>query len=432
MTRVVIVGTGPCGMEAALGARRRDPSAEITVVSEETDRPIARTALMYVLAGQLDAAGICPYPRDVFDGAGLRFLRCRAAAVGDHVLQLADGRSLPFDRLLLATGSVARAPPWPGATLPGVGHFVTAQDLDWLCAELHGDAPRFPGLGAGPYLGAAVRGGPCRSPVVIGGGLIGIEVVETLLAAGRRPVFLLRDDAFWPVALDAHESTFIVDRLRAHGVDVRTGVTVTGLHGDAVGVRSVVTDAGPVHADCVVVAIGVRPNTAWLEGQVGLDAATGGVVVDAGLRTDRPDVFAAGDCAAVRWSDGSVRPELLWYTAKAQGAVAARVLTGDATATYVRGVWTNAAKLMDVEYYTAGRCLGTPAWRHDEVGAVRSTIRVHAHDGRVVGLSALGRRWQVATWVRWIEEGRRLDWVRAHLATSSFDTEFVPAWAGGS
>jgi phenylglyoxylate dehydrogenase epsilon subunit len=293
---------------------------------------------------------------------------------------------------------------------------------------LHGDAVRFPGLGLGPYAMRAVRGGACAAPVVIGGGLIGIEVVETLIAAGRRPVFLLRDDAFWPIALDAVESAWVVGRLRAHGVDVRTGVRATGVRADARGVCAVLTDAGEIAADLCVVAIGVRPNTDWLEGLVDLHPASRGVLVDSGLRTSVPDIWAAGDCAAVPWADGTVRPELLWYTSRDQGRVAGRALTGDRQARYQRGVATNAAKLLDTEYLTAGRCEGAPAARMEERGPVRSLLRIHADEGVVVGFSSLGSRWHVATWVRWIEERRSVDWVRRNLTDASFDTEFVPAW----
>ncbi len=435
MKRWVIVGTGPAGVEAALEARRRDAEAEITIISEETERPISRTALMYVLCGQLDAGGISPWAPDLFPGASIRFLRARVKSLGNHVVGLHDGTTVPFDRLVLATGSVARSPPWPGADARGVGTFVTAQDLDWLAGELHGDAPRFPPLGTKdtPYRRREVRGGRAESPVVIGGGLIGIEVVETLLAAKRRPVFLLRDDAFWPIALDETESKWIVHRLREHGVDVRTQSNVSSITANEEGIQGIETDAGSIPCDLCIVAIGVRPNTAWLAGTIDLDEASGGIRVDEGLRTSAPNVFAAGDCAAVPQPDGKHRPELLWYTGRDQGRAAGRALAGDRRAVYRRGVAYNAAKLMDVEYMTAGNCEGTPAWRHQERGAVRSLLRIHTDpDSRVTGLSSLGRRWEVSTFVRWIEEGRSLTWVRTHLRAASFDTEWVPAWTEGS
>ena len=210
---------------------------------------------------------------------------------------------------------------------------------------------------------------------------------------------------------------------------MRTGVRVEGLVGDAEGrVAAVRTDGGETPADLVVIAIGVVPNTDWLGDAVRRDAA-GGIVVDAALRTSAPDVWAAGDCASVPWTDGTVRPEPLWYTARDQGRVAGRQLLGD-DATYVRGTWYNSAKLMDVEYTTVGRVnVGVPgerSWFFEETGPVRSTTRIVHVDGRVIGFNFLGRRWDHTVCARWIEERRPLGWVLDHLGRAAFDTELVP------
>ena len=102
-------------------------------------------------------------------------------------------------------------------------------------------------------------------------------------------------------------------------------------------------------------------------------------VVDAGLATSVDGIFAAGDCAAVRWYHGARMPEQLWYTARDQGRAAARRLCGDANE-YARGLWYNSAKLMDIEYTTAGlvsmNVEGERTWSYEERGAVRSTISV--------------------------------------------------------
>jgi NAD(P)H-nitrite reductase large subunit len=147
------------------------------------------------------------------------------------------------------------------------------------------------------------------------------------------------------------------------------------------------------------------------------------------LKTSAPDVFAAGDCASVRWFDGTRRPEQLWYTARDQGRVAGRRLLGDSPR-YERGAWYNSAKLMDIEYTTAGlvnwNLDGEKSWFFEEQGTVRSTTRVVVQQDRVVGFNMLGRRWDHSVLIRWIEEQRSLDWVLAHLNDAAFDTELVP------
>ncbi len=446
--RVVIIGNGVAGIEAALAVRAREPSWVITIVSEESDHFFSRTALMWVHSGQLSHACIEPYERDLY--AQRRFARVRARAIGldpeAREVRLAGGLApLAYDRLLVACGSRPRSPPWPGAALRGVGHFVTHQDLAWLEREVWGGPSRAgPPPRADAHLAAtderspyrprpdgfAARGGPPRHPVVIGGGLIGIEAIEVLVAAKLRPTFLVREEWFWPMALDATEAGWITERLRAHGVDVRLEESVEALEGDGA-LAKVRTDRGELPADVCVVAIGVVPNTEWIGDALERDAA-GGIVVGADLAASAADVFAAGDCASVPWSPGVSRPEQLWYTAREQGRVAGRRLCGDA-AEHARGLAYNSAKLMDIEYTTAG-LVGTNAegereWRHEERGAVRSTLRIVESRDRVIGFNALGRRWDHSVWLRWIRERRSLAYVLDHLAEASFDTEFVPPLA---
>ncbi|MBX3250647.1 MAG: FAD-dependent oxidoreductase [Myxococcales bacterium] len=449
--RVVIIGNGVAGIEAALALRAREPAWSITIVSEESDHFFSRTALMWVLSGQLSHRCIEPHERDLY--ARMRFERVRARALGVDAalrqIRLAGRPPLDFDQLLIACGSRPRPGPWPGAELDGVGAFVSLQDLEWLEAELHG-GPSRGGRPPNPDAHVALapadspyrprtslrarRGGPPRHPVVIGGGLIGIEAVEVMLAAGLRPRFYVREDSFWPVALDAREAAVVTEALRAHGADVRLGEHVEALVDDGQGaVGAVRSDAGEEPCDLCVVAIGVEPNTGWLVGSgVSLDAR-GGVVTSERLETSVEGIYAAGDCAAVRWFDGTTRPEPLWYTARAQGRVAARAMLGDSVR-YDRGPWFNSAKLMDLEYTTAGlvnqHMEGEHNWffeeRREAGGALRSTLRVVLAGERVVGFNALGRRWNHAVWVRWIEERRPLGWVLDHLAEAAFDTELVP------
>jgi len=193
-------------------------------------------------------------------------------------------------------------------------------------------------------------------------------------------------------------------------------------------VSAVRTNQGRYDTDCVVIAIGVVPNTDWLKASdIELDER-GGIVVDESLNTSAHEVFAAGDCAAVRWFDGSRRPEQLWYTARDQGRIAGRRLLGDSLQ-YARGTWYNSAKLMDIEYTTAGlvnwKLEREVNWFHEERGKVHSTTRIVAQDDRVVGFNMLGRRWDHSVLTRWIEERRTLDWVVQHLNEAAFDTELV-------
>lgn len=451
--RIVIIGNGVAGIEAALTVRARESDWPITIVSEESDHFFSRTALLWVLAGQMSARDIEPYERDLY--ARMNFTRVRARATGidttNKLVRLGqdgsggESSTLAYDRLLIACGSAPRRAPFPGAQLKGVGHFVTMQDLAWFEQELYGensrhatppradahlasshaDSPYYPRKAA-----TVTRRAKPRAAAVVGGGLIGIEAVEVLHAAKIPTHFLIREEWFWPMAIDERESAWIAERMRDHGVDVHLNREAKALRGDDHGcLTRIETSDGNLDVDLAVVAIGVVPNTGWIkESTLQLDKA-GGVVVDTQLRTSAPDVFAAGDCASVPWFDGSVRPEQLWYTARDQGRIAGRALLGDG-ATYQRGVFYNSAKLMDIEYTTAGlvnmhvpdeRC-----WYFEERSKVRSTTRIVLSGDRIVGFNALGRRWDHSKIIEFIETRRPLDYVLDHLHEAAFDTEFVP------
>jgi NADPH-dependent 2,4-dienoyl-CoA reductase/sulfur reductase-like enzyme len=413
----VILGNGICGIEAARALRERDAAAQISIVSDEHDHLFSRPALMYVFAGQMRLQDTEPYERDHYDT--MRFARVggrvRALDVSGRALAFEDGRRLAYDRLLLAVGSRARPAPWPQADGPGVHAFVTLRDLEALDRE-------------------ARKG---MRAVVIGGGLIGVEVAEILRHRGLAVTFVIRENWYFPLALDEREAALVAEHMRAHGCDVRLGVNVEGLVRSATGALAGVrlTGDGEIPADLAVVSIGVVPNTAFLEGS-GVALAKGGAIeVDDALRTNLPDVWAAGDCANVAWADGTRRPEQLWYTARDQGRSAARAMAGETT-TYRRGAWYNSAKFFDVEYTTAGwvpvllNWDNTPldpgadvrTWFQRAPGRCQSQ-RIVCRGERVVGFNMLGSRWDHEPLLAWIAEERTLAWVLDHLHHAQFDEE---------
>lgn len=417
MQQVAIVGSGVCGIEAALALRRREPQTPIALISDEHDHFFSRPALMYVFAGQMTVRDTEPYDRELFGRMGFERIRGRVTALDAAARRLAldSGANVGYDRLLLAVGSKARPAPWPGADGPGVHAFVTLRDLERLDVEAR----------------------PGGRAVVIGGGLIGVEVAEILAHRGLHVTFVIRETWYFPVALEAREAALVAEHLRTHGIDVRLETPVEAiLRGPDGAVRGVRVSGEEVPCDLVVAAIGVVPNTAFLAGGAIARAPSGAIEVDESLRTKVPGVWAAGDCANVTWMDGSRRPEQLWYTARDQGRVAAASMTGDA-AVYRRGAWYNSAKFFDLEYTTAGWVpvlidfenrpipleAGVTTWFQRAPGAFASE-RIVCRGDRVVGFNMLGGRWNHEPLLEWIQERRPLDWVLAHLHEAQFDEEF--------
>jgi NADPH-dependent 2,4-dienoyl-CoA reductase/sulfur reductase-like enzyme len=347
-----------------------------------------------------------------FERVRRRVQRLDAAA---KALHFEDGSNVAYDKLLIAAGSKGRPAPWPGADGPGVHYFVTLCDLEGLDRS-------------------ARKGGRA---VVIGGGLIGVEVAEILHDRGLHVTFVVRENWYFPLALDSRESALVAEHMGEVGIDVRLGVNVSEVlrHPDG-RVRGVRVGKDDVPCDLVASAIGVVPNTDFLRSS-GLALSKGGAVeVDDALKTDAADVWAAGDCANVTWADGSRRPEQLWYTARDQGRIAALSMLGDAVR-YRRGTWYNSAKFFDIEWTTAGWVPvlldwdntpidpgpGVGSWFQRVPGRFESQ-RIILKDERVVGFNMLGSRWNHEPMLEWIHERRGLDYVLRHLPQAQFDEEF--------
>jgi NADPH-dependent 2,4-dienoyl-CoA reductase/sulfur reductase-like enzyme len=432
------------------------------VISGETDYFFSRTALMYSFMDRLSRRDLEPYERGVYDAQRIRRVRGWVQDLDAHsrTLKLDSGQSIAWDRLLLATGSHPRRPDWQGLenVRSGLVNFASMQDLD-ACETV------------------ARRGGKA---VVVGGGLIGLELVECLRWAGMEVTFLIREPWYWPIALNEAESAMVIGHLRHHGVNVVTGEAVTAVETDAAGAvtaistdlsmtgRSVTPDVenaapaqsreghraasdgyptlphgrGSVSAlseqrgsryECSAlgVSIGVEPAVDWLR-HVSTPPRLGrGILVDAGFRTSLPAVFAAGDCAELELPGRAPFVEQIWYSAKRQGALAARSMLGEPIQ-YEPPIFFNSSKFFAIEYTTVGRFprdsepAQLPA-AHEfyfRYPGQDVSLRIAEQDGAVRAFNLLGSRWDHNQCEQWIGERRSLDDVMDRLHQAQFDVEF--------
>ena len=421
MRHIVILGNGIAGITAARELRKGGQD-RITVVSTETDHHYARTALMYIYMGHMTYAHTKPYEDGFWAKNRLELLRARVTSIDfdQKTLHLqADNvpeTTLAYDVLVLAVGSVPNQPGALQTHLRGVQGLYGMPDLEQMEAL------------TAPVAGAV----PVRRAVVIGGGLIGIELCEMLLSRQIPVSFLVREKSFWRSVLPAEESAMITRHILRHHVDLRLETEVVALHDDGTGrVGQVTTKTGNT-IDCqfVGVSVGVSANVGWLADS-GLEIDRG-ILVDTYLATNQPDVYAIGDCVQHRNPPpGRKATEQIWYTGRIMGETLAKNLLGTPTP-YAPGVFFNSAKFFDIEYQTYGDVpANLPAdgsveslyWEHP-AGEKSIRINYDPEGGAVLGMNAFGIRQRQDVWTRWITEKRPLAYVLEHLAQANFDPEF--------
>ncbi|MER6945384.1 FAD-dependent oxidoreductase [Nonomuraea sp. NPDC000554] len=383
--RLVVVGNGMAGSRLVGEVRARDPRVAVTVLGAEDCPPYNRVLLSNVLAGSarpeqlrlLDPSWYGTHNVDAALGSSATLIDRDAGAV-----LTADGRRVPYDVLVLATGSEAIVP-----GIPGVRRAIPFRTLD--------DCRRI--------LRAAADS---RGAVVIGGGLLGIEAARGLAGRGLPVTLLHLAGHLMERQLDAEAGLVLGETLAGLGVRVRTGVVAEEVLEE--GVR--LAGGELVEGDLVVLACGVRPVTG-LASDAGLEVRRG-VVVDDEMRTDDPAVFAIGECAE---HNGTVYG--LVAPAWEQAAVAADVITGG-KALYRGSRLVTRLKARSVELAAMGETQLTD--EHAEVvrfsHRARGTYRkLVIRDGRLVGAILLGESDAVGTLTQLFDRGGPLPGDRAGL-----------------
>ncbi|HET9733553.1 MAG TPA: FAD-dependent oxidoreductase [Acidimicrobiales bacterium] len=385
MRSVAVVGASLAGVTAAKTLRQGGFEGDVVLVGKEPHAPYSRPPLSKeMLYGEWDEKRIAlALPADA--RVDLR-LGCEAASLdlAARRVVLDDGGHVDFDGLIIATGSEPRWLPVLGDRR-GVHYLRTLDDARSLRASLEQPSARV---------------------VVVGGGFIGLEVAAAARQRGLRVTVLEALEAPLARVLGAEMGDFVAGLHRSHGVEVLTGVTVEGLLGDG-RVESVVTDAGEIAADVVVVGVGARPVTGWLDGS--------GLVINDGVVCDRfcaalgaEGVFAAGDVA--RWHHVLFEEEIRvehWDNAVAQGEVAARnLLAGPEGAVPFAPVPFFWSDQFDAKLQYVGH--GGP---HDDVAVVDGSpadgrfVATYTRAGRLVGALLVNRMSRMPLWRRAVGDG---------------------------
>ena len=406
---IVIIGNGITGITTARHVRKLSDH-DITVISSESKYFFSRTALMYLYMGHMKFEHIKPY-EDWF------WKKNRINLVHDHVdnidfdnkqCWLRNGEKISYDKLVIASGSKPNDIGINFSKIKGAQGLYSLSDLELMEQNTKG----------------------ISKAVIIGGGLIGIEMAEMLHSRDIHVTILVMEKSYWNNALPMEESEMITRHIRRHGIEVKTSTQLYEIKQDESGrVRSVITDQDEaIECQFLGVTVGVSPNVDFVRNS---DVATSrGILVNEFFETTAKDVYAAGDCAEfMNPKPGQFHVEQLWYTGRMQGEVLANNLLGKRIP-YERGIWFNSAKFLNIEYQTYGMVpaeipdhLDSFYWENvDEEKCLRIVFR--KNDRAVTGFNLLGIRYRHEVCERWIKEERSVDFVMNHLKEANFDGEF--------
>ncbi|MFO1273228.1 MAG: FAD-dependent oxidoreductase [Rubrivivax sp.] len=407
----VILGAGPAGVIAAETLRKHAPNDEITLVGDEPEAPYSRMAIPYLLIGNIGEEGThLRHGADHYGKLRINLQRGRAKTLDTAArkVTLEDGRTLDYDRLLIATGSSPATPPIPGIDGPGVHSCWTLADARFIMAEAK--------------KGARV--------LQMGAGFIGCIIMEALAARGVQLSVVEMGDRMVPRMMGPTAGGMIKDWCQKKGVKVHTGARVEaierpkaeapGLLGkiaSAVGLGHAEPAAGApmkvklstgevLEADLVISATGVKPNIGFLEGS-GVRCLVG-VLTDEHLETNVKGVYAAGDCAeAFDKVSGKTIVSAIQPNAAEQARVAALNMAGRPAE--LRGVTQiNVLDTLGLISASFGQWEGVKGGQHAELTTDGRHLSLQFDGDRLVGCNAIGWTEHVGVMRGLVEGGVKL------------------------
>ena len=415
MEHIVIIGNGISGITAARHIRKNSDK-KITIISAENKYFFSRTALMYIYMGHLKFEHTQPYENWFWEKNKINLKEGFVANVNTDTktLDFSNGETLNYDKLIIATGSKPNKFGWPGQDLEGVMGMYHKQDLE----KIEKYAP---------------NNKECKRAVIVGGGLIGIELAEMLRSRKIPVTFLVRESSFWNGVLPAQESEMINNHIKDHHIDLRLNSNLREIKSDVNGkVTSIIIDetGEEIFCDIVGLTAGVSPNINFLKDS-NIDTKRG-VLVNRFLETNVKDVFAIGDCAEQHEAIGLRRNiEAVWYTGRMMGETVAQTICNTKTE-YKPGHWFNSAKFLDIEYQTYGWVFSERSkkeneeyfqWKHPKEN-ICITISFDKNSRKFLGINTFGIRMRHEIFDKWLTENQSIEHVLEHLADANFDPEF--------
>lgn len=401
----VIIGNGIAGVTAAETLRQAAPSARIVLITEDATPVYYRPALKDYLAGRIPGEKLLARLPAFYTEQHIECIvdRVMGIDVSGHRVHLQSGSQLQYDRLLLASGAHARMLHCPGAGLVGVTTLRTIADYQKVIGKLS----------------------TTQRIAVIGGGTLAIETVETLRKSGYAVSHVVRKRWLWSEVLDATASDLVLQQERHDDVDIHLESEVVECTGSQGVLTGIVTSRG-AHIPCelALIAIGIEPDLEYIR-RSGI-ACGRGVRVDAAMRTNAPDVYAAGDVVETTITTiGQTRLLGQWYPSIQQARTAAYSMLDILDSHSVLGANFHATFLYGLDFASAGITNGQAPSLQGMVAPAgpRSYRKLVLKDNRAIGMLLVGDRSKALAYKRAIENQINLQPVAAYLFEAAFDLE---------
>jgi len=376
--QIIIIGNSAAGLSGLEAFREVDRQSSVTVITRESEQPYSKVLLPYYLRGKV------PY-KNLFIRDKNYYNRLNAASLVKEVLQLQpeqrtillnDGSSLPYDRLLIATGAAPVEPPIPGLSGEGVFHLWSLKDVAGLM----------------PYFKKGKR------VAVLGSGFVSLQGAWAALESGLNVSIIELMSRIMPTALDDHTADLLTAQIKKTGVDLRLNTVTDKIERTGDGKLVLHFRNGEtLLTDFIIVGTGVRPNTSFTGGTgITIDA---GIVVDRQMRTNLPAVYAAGDVAQVPSTfGGSPVIHALWPTAVETGRIAGYCMAGEKKS-YQGSLNMNVTRMFNTTVASMGKFISSEkgqCWIDENLPEGQS-LKILLEDGVPVGGVCIGSSDLVST-----------------------------------
>jgi NAD(P)H-nitrite reductase large subunit len=376
--KIVIIGNSAAGLSGLEAFRKQDQSSLVTLIAKEDQRPYSKVLLPYYLRGKVPYDHLFIRDKDYFNRLKVSCVKGSVVKllVDQQCVQLDDGTLLPYDKLLIASGSSPVKPPIPGLSGEGIHHLWTLEDVRQLKTHF-------------------IKG---KHVVVLGSGFVSLQGACAALSQGLTVSVIELVERIMMRALDEQGADILAAQMKSKGVDLRVNTLTTRIE-KTEEQRYLLhfKDGGHLESDFIIVGTGVRPNIDFLEGTaIKVDA---GILVNEQMESSQPGIYAAGDVAQVpSFTGGKPVVHALWPTAVETGTIAGACMASGKNR-YKGSLNMNVTQMFDLTVASMGEFVGDDACESwiDESLPDQQYLKIVLKDGVPIGATCVGSADLVAT-----------------------------------